>query len=141
MKSVNDSVFGIDYYYRGISIDQKFSFGDLGKNIIRIRSFNKRLVNKSDWTMAIGEKEIDFFETSLLADYVKTNWNKVQKNTVKRNTYYNCNKINLNDFYYKKEIVPIKCSVNEKELNLVLNDISSQKIDYTNNLCLLNCLL
>ena len=141
MKEIEDSIYGIDYIYKGISFDQKFSFGDLGENTIKIRTKKRQLLNKSDWTLIINkDKEIELFETKKLAKFVRQNWSIVNKRIIQRKNKYNTQSINLNEFYLYEDFVPIKLSFNELEFNNTLNDLTRQVIDYTNKICLLNFL-
>lgn len=141
MQHIEDNEFGVDYLYKGLRIDQKFSFGSLGNHSIKIRTRNRRLLNKSDWTMIINnEEELEFFETHRLADFVKKNWDIVQKRTVEKKETYNAHSIKLDELYYQEKIVPIKSELLEKEIAQTLNDLTKQIIDYANKVCLLNCL-
>lgn len=98
MNSIEDSEFGIDYYYKGISIDQKFCFGDLGKDTIKIRVRKKELLNKSDWTMMINEnREIIFFKTKKLKNFVRKNWGLVQKNFIEQKRFYSEHYVRIRD--------------------------------------------
>lgn len=124
MKHIEDNVFGVDFEYNGITIDQKFSFGDLGNNTIKIRIKNRELVNKSDWTLCINEiGEIELFPTYKLAEFVKRNWGIVAKGRIEQKKDYVTYKINLNDFYRVENIVCFKTSINESEVFSTLNEI------------------
>ncbi len=126
MNPVEDSEFGIDYYYKGISIDQKFCFGELGKDTIKIRVRKKELLNKSNWTMLINEnREILFFKTKKLKQFVKHNWGLIQKNFV-------CKKWNYTEYYVRiKDLCRIeKVKIIEARMdNYFLNEVM-QKIVY-----------
>ena len=142
MREVEDNFYGIDYIYKNISFDQKFSFGDLGENVIKIRTQKRRLLNKSDWTIVINKnKELEFFQTKKLEEYVKKNWCIVQKRTIDKKKKYNCNLIYLDEFYNSENFVPIKISIENEQFVQTLNDLTMQIIDYTNKICLLNFLL
>ena len=152
MNPVEDSEFGIDYYYKGISIDQKFCFGELGRDTIKIRVRKKELLNKSNWTMMINEnREILFFKTKKLKQFVKHNWGLVQKNFV-------CKKWNYTEYYVrikdlcrieKVKIIEARMDkyflndvmqriVYETENELIEETINSNKtvLDYTKKICL-----
>ena len=141
VQPIEDSVYGVDYLYKGIKIDQKFSFGDLGEHAIKIRTQNRRLLNKSDWTLLITRDEtIEMFETKKLAEFVKRNWDLVQKRTIEKKTRYNSHIVSLDDLYYIEKIAPIKSDLIEDEIAQTLNDLTIQVIDYAHKVCLLNCL-
>ncbi|MFA7133987.1 MAG: hypothetical protein WC122_03320 [archaeon] len=126
-----DSEYGIDYYYNGISIDQKFCFGDLGKNTIKIRVRKKQLLNKSDWTMIINEnKEIIFFDTQKLKEFVKKNWSLVQKNFVSKKLNYSEHFIKIKDFCRIEKTELIKTKMNKEEIKNTLKELSIIKEKY-----------
>ena len=134
-------MYGIDYEYRNITIDQKFSFGDLGENAIKIKTKNKRLLNKSDWTLIINKnEEIELLETKKLAEFVKKNWDLVQRRTICKKRSYNAHIIKMNELYYTEKITPITLSL-EKDLTNTLNELNNQIIDYSKKICLLNLVL
>jgi len=120
------------------SIDQKFSFGDLGDNAIVIRTKNRRLINLSDWTMVISKDEkIEFFQTKKLENFVKRNWGIIQKNLIEKNFDHDRYKIALDEFYKKEDIVPIQTIFKSEELHTILKQISSEEIDCQKKICLL----
>lgn len=133
MISFEDNEYGIDYYYKGISIDQKFCFGDLGKDTIKIRVREKELLNKSDWTMMINEKEeIMFFKTKKLKEFVKKNWSLVQKNFISNKTSYS--KTSYSEYFVKiqdlckiEKVNIIKTNMNEKKLYYTIQKIFFEK--------------
>jgi hypothetical protein len=138
LKSVDDNKTGIDYYFGEISIDQKFSFGDLGDNAIVIRTKNRRLVNSSEWTMVISKSEkIEFFQTRKLESFVKKNWGIVQKNLVEKNFDHDRYKIQLEEFYKIEDIVPIEIAFKPEELHTTLKQIASEEIDCQKKICIL----
>jgi|GEM_PF-1732189 len=118
MKPIEDPHYGIDYSYNQITIDQKFSFGALGENTIKIRVNNRRLTNKSDWTMIINKNEtVELFPTKKLALFVKKNWGLVQKRLVgKKRTYFEY-AIKLEELYRIENITPLRSELEEKVLN------------------------
>ncbi len=117
MESIEDTHYGVDYIYRGIKIDQKFSFGGLGKDTIKIRVKNRRLVNNSDWTMIINETwGLEFFETRKLEAFVRKNWALVQKRLVEKKQYYAEYSIKLNELYTLEEISPIRTHLQKEAL-------------------------
>ncbi|MFA5763345.1 MAG: hypothetical protein WC915_00865 [archaeon] len=135
---VEDNIYGVDYEYGDITIDQKFSFGDLGENAIKIRTKNRRLLNNSDWTLIINKnEEIELFETKKLAEFVKKNWDLVQRRTICKKRSYNAHIIKMSELYYIEKITPITLSL-EKDLTIPLNDLTNQIIDYSKKICLLN---
>jgi hypothetical protein len=124
-KHIEDTIYGIDYEYNGITIDQKFSFGDLGNNAIKIRARNRKLINKSNFTLCINEYgEIEFFKTLALAKFVNKNWGIVQKNRVDQKKDYVSYKVNLDDFYRISEVISYKTNMDKKEFSEVLNEIT-----------------
>jgi hypothetical protein len=124
METIEDAHFGVDYIYRGIKIDQKFSFGALGKNTIKIRVKNRRLVNNSDWTMIINNNsELEFFQTQKLESFVKKNWSTVQKRLVEKKKYYSEYSIKLDELYQLEEITPVKANLEKGLLIEGLNQI------------------
>ncbi len=129
MEIIEDAHFGVDYLYRGIKIDQKFSFGALGKNTIKIRVKNRRLVNNSDWTMIINKNwELEFFETGKLEEFVRKNWSTVQKRLVEKKKYYAEYSIKLDELYQLEKIEPLKANL-EKEM--LINGLS--QIEFIEN--------
>jgi hypothetical protein len=135
---IEDNMYGVDYEYGDITIDQKFSFGDLGENSIKIRTKNKRLLNNSDWTLIINKnEEIELFETKKLAEFVKQNWDLVQKRTICKKRSYNSHIIKMNELYFIEKITPITLPL-DKDLTSTLNDLTNQIIDYSKKICLLN---
>ncbi len=151
MSSVKDSEFGIDYYYKGISIDQKFCFGELGKDTIKIRVRRKELLNKSDWTMMINEnREIIFFKTKKLKTFVKRNWSLVQKNFVEQKRAYSEHYVRIKDFCRIEQVELIKGKmetdffidtmnkiVYENESEMIEETIQTNKtiVNYTKRIC------
>jgi len=151
MTPVEDSEFGIDYYYKGISIDQKFCFGELGKDTIKIRVRKKELLNKSNWTMMINEnREIMFFKTKKLKQFVKRNWGLVQKNFVCKKWFYTEYYVRIRDLCRIEKVKIIETNmdkyflsealqkiVSETENDLIEETINSNKtvMDYTKKIC------
>ena len=136
MSSVEDGEFGIDYYYKGISIDQKFCFGELGKDTIKIRVRKKELLNKSDWTMMINEnKEIMFFKTKKLKQFVKRNWGIVQKNFICRKWAYSEHYVRIRDLCRIEKIELIKGKMESEffiyAMNKILRDTEKEMIEET----------
>jgi len=117
MLPIEDTEYGIDYIYKGITLDQKFCFGALGDRTIKIRVRNRNLLNKSDWTMIINkDKRIEFFETKKLAIFVKKNWGMVQKRLVQKKEYYSEYAVKLAELYWTEKVTPYETSINEEEL-------------------------
>ncbi len=142
VKTVEDNIFGVDYSYKGKKIDQKFSFGELGENTIKIRTWQRRLLNKSDWTLVIDkEKEIELFETEKLASFVKKNWDLIQNNTIERKEAYHAHTVNLDELYCFESIIPIRIKLEEKKIANILEGLTREIIDSSRGLCLLNLLL
>lgn len=124
MKAVEDSEYGVDYYYSGVSFDQKFCFGDLGKDTIKIRVRRKELLNKSDWTMVINEnREIFFFKTKNLKMFVKRNWSLVQKNFLEQKMRYSEHYVRLRDFYRIEEVKLIRGEMQNELLSIAMNRV------------------
>jgi hypothetical protein len=141
MREIEDNFYGIDYEFKGISFDQKFSFGDLGENTIKIRTKKRLLLNKSDWTLIINrKKEIELFETKKLAEFVRKNWDLVQKRTIEKKKQYNSHIIHLDDLFRNEDIVSIKTHIDSLEFANTLEDLTIQTIDYSQRICLLNFL-
>ena len=124
MTSVEDSEFGIDYYYKKISIDQKFCFGELGKDTIKIRVRKRELVNKSEWTMLINENyEILFFKTKKLKQFVKHNWGIVQKNFICKKWSYHEYCVRIKDLCKFEKVRIIQATMEENSLYQALEKI------------------
>jgi hypothetical protein len=87
------------------------------------------------------DEEIEFFETKMLAEFVKKNWALVQKKTIEKKYEYNTHAVSLEDFYRNENITPIKINLLEGEICDTLNALTMQTIDYANKICLLNCLV
>lgn len=131
MTPFEDNEYGIDYYYKGISIDQKFCFGDLGKNTIKIRIRKKELLNKSDWTMMINEnKEIIFFDTEKLKEFVKNNWTIIQKNFVAKKFNYSEHFVKIKEFCKIEKTELIKTKMNKEEIEHTLKKLVNIKDTY-----------
>lgn len=151
MTPIEDSKFGIDYYYKGISIDQKFCFGELGKDTIKIRVKKRELLNKSNWTMMINEnRKILFFKTKKLKQFVKHNWGLVQKNFVCKKWNYTEYYVRIRDLCRIEKVKIIETTMDKYFLNDVLQKIvyetekemieetlNSNKtvLDYTKKIC------
>jgi uncharacterized protein (DUF2344 family) len=141
MREIQDNFFGIDYEYKGISFDQKFSFGDLGEGAIKIRTKKRSLLNNSDWTLIINrEKEIELIETKKLNEFVRKNWDLVQKRTVEKKKQYNSHIVYLDDLFRNEQITSIKTHIDSFEFLNTLEDLTMQTIDYSHKICLLNFL-
>lgn len=124
MKHIEDNIYGIDFEYNGITIDQKFSFGDLGNNTIKIRAKNRQLINKSDWTLCINEMgDIELFPTHKLAEFVKKNWGIVAKGRIEQKKDFVTYRINLDDLYRIENVICFKSNINEIEILDTLNEI------------------
>jgi hypothetical protein len=131
-KPIEDNIYGIDFLYNEMSLDQKFSFGALGENPIKIRVKNRRLLNNSDWTMIINkEHEAEFFETSKLASFVKKNWGLVQKRLLEKKEEYSHYAIKLEELYLLEKIEPIKSPIHEQMLEDALEKITTPKQSQT----------
>jgi hypothetical protein len=136
VRHIEDNHFGVDYEYRKIKIDQKFSFGALGKNTIKIRVNNRNLINNSDWTMIINEEhKLEFFPTKKLALFVKKNWGIVQKRLVERKGNYTEYAVKLEELYKLEKLQPIYGEINYtniidtfKRLELETNLINSEEV-------------
>ena len=127
IKSIEDPHFGIDYLYNEITLDQKFSFGSLGENTIKIRVYERRLINNSDWTMIINKNEsIELFPTKKLALFVKKNWGIVQKRLVGKRNNYSEYAIKLDELYELEKITPIVSEVNEFAIKEALGKINKE---------------
>ncbi len=149
MKPIEDPHYGVDYLYNGVTIDQKFSFGALGNNTIKIRVQRRgELMNNSNWTMIINSNwETELFQTKTLAKFVKKNWGLVQKRLIEKKENYTAYAINLNEFYKIERVTPIKTNLNEEELASALIEITkpeelpetfnttTERLDHTHKLC------
>ena len=125
---IEDILYGVDYAYKGTTLDQKFSFGALGENTIKIRVQNRRLLNKSEWTMIINKKkEIELFETEKLAGFVKKNWGIVQKRLIGKKNEYAEYAVSLEELYALENITPITAQINTEELEKALTSAAQQK--------------
>jgi hypothetical protein len=138
MISIEDSVYGVDYNYKGITIDQKFCFGALGDRTIKIRTQNRQLLNKSKWTMIITKDgTAEFFQTEKLSIFVKKNWSIVQRRLVLKKEFYSEYAVKLDELYAIEEINPFVCAINKEELFIVLQiAASSIDADYTKKIVL-----
>jgi hypothetical protein len=151
MNSVEDSEFGIDYYYKGISIDQKFCFGELGRDTIKIRVRKKELLNKSNWTMLLNEnREILFFKTKKLKQFVKQNWGLIQKNFVSKKWSYSEYYVRIKDLcriekiqlistnmqkdFFNETLQKIVCETQKELIEETLNS-NKTVLDYTKKIC------
>jgi hypothetical protein len=131
MKPIEDPHYGVDYEYNGVTIDQKFSFGALGENTIKIRVERRgELMNNSNWTMIINSKwETELFETKKLAGFVKRNWGLVQKRLIEKKETYSAYAIKLEEFYTIEGITPIKAELKQEDLILALEEITTLQIE------------
>ena len=121
MKSINDNHYGVDYEYRGLTLDQKFSFGALGENTIKIRIRQRELINNSDWTMIINRNwGVELFETKKLALFVKRNWGLVQRRLIEKKEEYFSYAVRLDELYRIEEVCPITTEINSKGIESVL---------------------
>jgi len=136
--SIEDNHFGVDYKYRGITIDQKFSFGALGENTIKIRVKKRELINKSEWTMIINRNwEMELFETKKLALFVKRNWGLVQKRLVEKKEAYYSYAVRVDELYRIEEILPIKTEISAQEVESTLEKLLLISNEENANLALL----
>ena len=127
MRPVEDPHYGIDYLFGETSIDQKFSFGALGENTIKIRVYGRRLINNSNWTMIINKNHtIELFPTAKLAMFVKRNWGIVQRKLVTKKQHYWEYAIRLNDFYKIERIKPIYAELETDSIITALNEINNE---------------
>ncbi|MFA6268235.1 MAG: hypothetical protein WCW13_00045 [archaeon] len=127
IKTVEDPRYGVDYEYKGTTIDQKFSFGELGNNTIKIRAANRKLLNKSNWTMVINKDcKIELFETKKLHLFVKKNWGLVQKRLVEKKREYYSYAIRLDDLYKYEKVTPIVCEIEKENFQKTLEEILIQ---------------
>ncbi len=136
MKVIEDNHFGVDFEYKGLKIDQKFSFGALGENVVKIRVKERRLLNNSNWTMIINKKpEIELFQTTNLSNFVKKNWGIVQKRLVSKKELYSEYAVHLEELYALETITPIRTEINQNSLYETLNFIKNlpQEITLTQN--------
>lgn len=119
-KHVEDNHFGVDYEYKGITLDQKFSFGALGKNTIKIRVTNRSLLNSSDWTMVINKNwELELFQTKKLSQFVRKNWGLVQKRIVERKSDYTAYAVRLDDLYRIENVIPLITTINNENISVL----------------------
>jgi hypothetical protein len=132
IRQIEDTKYGIDYLYKGTTIDQKFSFGALGENTIKIRVKNRRLLNNSDWTMIINKNnEIELFETHKLAAFVKKNWGIIQKRLIGKKEEYSEYAVSLPELYALESIAPITAGIKKEELERALISATQQKNIHT----------
>ncbi len=125
MKPIEDAHYGVDYLYNGTTIDQKFSFGGLGENTIKVRVRNRELMNNSDWTMIINSKwETELFETSKLAQFVKKNWCLVQRRLIEKKYTYSAYAVRLEEFYSIEEVEPIRVPLTQEGIYSALERIT-----------------
>ncbi|VVB74997.1 Uncharacterised protein [uncultured archaeon] len=125
MKPIEDPHFGVDYLYNGTTIDQKFSFGALGENTIKVRIQNRELMNNSEWTMIINSKwETEVFETAKLAQFVKKNWCLVQRRLLEKRHTYSAYAVRLEEFYSIEEVQPIRTPLTQDGLYSALEKIT-----------------
>jgi|GEM_PF-1370005 len=124
MKAIEDAHFGVDYLYNSTTIDQKFSFGALGENTIKIRVRNRGLMNNSHWTMIINAKwETELFQTKKLASFVKKNWCIVQRRLVEKKNLYSAYAVRLEEFYSLEGVKPIRAQLTQEGILLALEQI------------------
>ena len=132
IKHIEDNYYGVDYKYKGITIDQKFSFGELGNNTIKIRVRNRELINKAEWTMIINKDwEMELFQTKKLAAFVRRNWGIVQRGLVEKRQEYNSHSIRLEELYKFEEITPIKTKI---EQNAIFESLEEAILQTNNSL-------
>ncbi|MFA6064570.1 MAG: hypothetical protein WCW44_06575 [archaeon] len=128
MKPIEDPHYGIDYLYNEITLDQKFSFGGLGENTIKVRVDERRLVNNSDWTMIINKNhELEFFPTKKLALFVKKNWGIVQKRLVGKKESYSEYAVKIDELYIIEKVKPILCELEEHSIKEALHKITQEQ--------------
>lgn len=124
---IEDGRTGVDYIYFGTKIDQKFSYGALGDNHIKIRVKNRRLINESNWTMIINkENAVELFETPKLEAFVRKNWGLVQKRLIERKLLHTEYAISLKELYELERVTPIKAEMNSEELLSALNEAAAR---------------
>jgi len=119
MKPINDQYEGIDYKFFDTTFDRKFGWGEKGKNTIRIRILDGKLINSSDYTMVIHSDRIEFFPTQKIHDYVIKNPNKVEANRginprrAKKSgqILYFHSVISLEDLYKQGKIAPVTITI------------------------------
>jgi len=125
MRPIEDAHYGVDYLYNGTTIDQKFSFGGLGENTIKIRVLNRELMNNSEWTMIINSKwETEIFETRKLAQFVKKNWCIVQRRLIEKKHTYSAYAVRLEEFYSIEEVQPIRVPLTQEGIYEALEKIT-----------------
>lgn len=136
---VDDSVFGVDFAYRGVAFDEKFSFGMLGDGAIKVRVKNRRLINGSDFTLAINRNGIaEFFETKSLANFVKMSWGKISKYWVADKPNYSEHLVSLKDFYstgiqVESSLISRELSTNKNKLKEIKKRFFRKHIKKTKN--------
>ncbi len=127
MKSIEDPHYGIDYLYNEITLDQKFSFGSLGNNTIKVRVDERRLINNSDWTMLINKnRELEFFPTKKLAQFIKKNWGIVQKRLVGKKESYSEYTVKVDELYILEKVKPIISQFNEIAIKEALTELTKE---------------
>jgi len=127
---------GIDYLHnffmgkkrKTIRIDLKFSFGDLGEHVIKVRARNRKLINESEWIFAIDrESQIHIFPTKSLKQYVHANWENLSRKLVINKGSYQEMLVSLFDLYAKLGVKPIIAGLNTKEIIEALAKMKKQQ--------------
>jgi|GEM_PF-5451035 len=132
LKAVREIGTGVDFvhnFFRGkerftTRFDLKFSYGQLGDHVIKVRLLKRRLLNNADWAMAVGRnKEIEFFPIKALDEYIKRNYGTISKNIINKGTYSE-SAVSLTDLYAKMRITPIRATLRLESIAQALEKIA-----------------
>lgn len=128
MKPVREKGTGVDFVFAKIKIDQKFSFGSLGENVIKIRVAERKLLNESQWTMCITKKGTAvFFPTRRLTNYVSREMGTIQKSLLIKKSKYSEHSVSLTDFFESEGVKPIECELTSKALIKALKEMNEKE--------------
>lgn len=128
LKPVNEVGTGVDFTFVGIKIDQKFSFGALGNNNIKIRVKNKELLNQSDWTLCINNSgKAILFPTRRLANFVLRENEIIKKNLLIDKGSFSEHSVSLEHFFESEAVKPITCDLTAKSLLKALREMNEKQ--------------
>jgi len=136
LKAVREIGTGVDFAYtffrgkekKSLQFDLKFSYGQLGEHVIKIRLSQRRLLNNADWAMAVGKNnEIEFFPIKALNEYITRNYSTVSKHLINKGTYAE-SAISLTEFYAKMGITPVKATLKIESIAEAIRKIT--EIEY-----------
>ena len=123
---------GVDYvhwFYYGkekktTKIDLKFSFGLLGNETIKVRIADKKLINNSNWVMAMDQSNsLAFFPTKALHRYVRECWGSLSQRHMIDKGHYKEYPVSLADLYRKMKILPIRAKLNPQSIGEALKQM------------------